>query len=216
MSRRRRRSRSQRCGPTRSFPIFCPSCGAGRLGTENSLVQTVGKLTAPGVPDIYQGCELWDLNLVDPDNRRPVDFALREAAMADLAARVKAKDQRSALFTMLTNEWRDGRVELATTALLLALRERSRSFSPPATISQSPSRETDRIGPLATCGLRRPKARCRDGALPRPSGGGAEVERDRAIASSPVVLSLPRPGCDCRRSSPRVAAAAAVAVLLAR
>ena len=93
-----------------------------RLGIENSLIQTVGKLTAPGVPDIYQGCELWDLNLVDPDNRRPVDFALREAAMADLAARLKAPEQRSALFTTLMDEWQDGRAKLATTALLLALR----------------------------------------------------------------------------------------------
>jgi (1->4)-alpha-D-glucan 1-alpha-D-glucosylmutase len=93
-----------------------------RLGIENSLVQTVGKLTGPGVPDIYQGCELWDFNLVDPDNRRPVDFALREAAIADLAARLKAPEQRSALFDTLMNEWRDGRAKLATTALLLALR----------------------------------------------------------------------------------------------
>ncbi|HUC85708.1 MAG TPA: malto-oligosyltrehalose synthase, partial [Candidatus Acidoferrales bacterium] len=44
----------------------------------NSLAQTLIKLTAPGVPDIYQGCELWDLSLVDPDNRRPVDFARRQ------------------------------------------------------------------------------------------------------------------------------------------
>ena len=43
----------------------------------NSLVQTTLKLTVPGVPDIYQGAELWDLSLVDPDNRRPVDFAAR-------------------------------------------------------------------------------------------------------------------------------------------
>jgi (1->4)-alpha-D-glucan 1-alpha-D-glucosylmutase len=93
-----------------------------RLGIENSLIQTVGKLTAPGVPDIYQGCELWDLNLVDPDNRRPVDFALREAAIADLAARLKAPDQRSGLFKSLMDEWQDGRVKQATTALMLALR----------------------------------------------------------------------------------------------
>lgn len=46
-------------------------------GRINSLAQTLIKLTAPGVPDIYQGTELWDLSLVDPDNRRPVDFALR-------------------------------------------------------------------------------------------------------------------------------------------
>jgi (1->4)-alpha-D-glucan 1-alpha-D-glucosylmutase len=44
----------------------------------NSLGQTLIKLTAPGVPDIYQGCELWDFSLVDPDNRRPVDFARRQ------------------------------------------------------------------------------------------------------------------------------------------
>src|ERR1700729_61488 len=94
----------------------------GRLGIENSLIQTVGKLTAPGVPDIYQGCELWDLNLVDPDNRRPVDFAIRQAAIADLSARLEAPDQRSALFTTLMDEWQDGRAKLATTALLLALR----------------------------------------------------------------------------------------------
>ena len=93
-----------------------------RLGIENSLIQTVGKLTAPGVPDIYQGCELWDFNLVDPDNRRPIDFAQREGALADLAARLKAPEQRSALFTTLMDEWQDGRAKLATTALLLTLR----------------------------------------------------------------------------------------------
>jgi (1->4)-alpha-D-glucan 1-alpha-D-glucosylmutase len=48
--------------------------GPGRV---NSLAQTLLKLTSPGVPDLYQGSELWDLSLVDPDNRRPVDFALR-------------------------------------------------------------------------------------------------------------------------------------------
>jgi (1->4)-alpha-D-glucan 1-alpha-D-glucosylmutase len=49
----------------------------------NSLAQTLIKLTAPGVPDIYQGCELWDLSLVDPDNRRPVDFVLRKRLLAE-------------------------------------------------------------------------------------------------------------------------------------
>jgi len=67
-------------------------------GYLNSLSRTLLKLTAPGVPDIYQGTELWDFSLVDPDNRRPVDFAHRaqilarlpsmnpEEIMADLAA----------------------------------------------------------------------------------------------------------------------------------
>ncbi|MFO7911435.1 MAG: malto-oligosyltrehalose synthase [Desulfotignum sp.] len=53
-------------------------------GRINSLAQTHIKLTAPGVPDIYQGSELWDLSLVDPDNRRPVDFALRRRLLSQL------------------------------------------------------------------------------------------------------------------------------------
>jgi (1->4)-alpha-D-glucan 1-alpha-D-glucosylmutase len=93
-----------------------------RLGIENSLAQTVGKLTAPGMPDIYQGCELWDLNLVDPDNRRPVDFAQRQAAIADIAAPLKVPEKRLVLFEKLMDEWQDGRVKLATTSLLLSLR----------------------------------------------------------------------------------------------
>ena len=50
---------------------------AGAAGRVNSLAQTLLKHTAPGVPDMYQGAELWDLSLVDPDNRRPVDYELR-------------------------------------------------------------------------------------------------------------------------------------------
>jgi (1->4)-alpha-D-glucan 1-alpha-D-glucosylmutase len=52
----------------------------------NSLGQTLIKLTAPGVPDIYQGCELWDFSLVDPDNRRPVDFAIRQRLLETTTA----------------------------------------------------------------------------------------------------------------------------------
>ena len=51
-----------------------------------SLAQTLLKLTSPGVPDIYQGCELWDLSLVDPDNRRPVDYEARRAMLAGIAS----------------------------------------------------------------------------------------------------------------------------------
>jgi (1->4)-alpha-D-glucan 1-alpha-D-glucosylmutase len=54
-------------------------------GRINSLAQTLLKLTAPGVPDIYQGTELWDLSLVDPDNRRPVDYSQRRATLSTLA-----------------------------------------------------------------------------------------------------------------------------------
>jgi (1->4)-alpha-D-glucan 1-alpha-D-glucosylmutase len=55
-------------------------------GYRNGLSQLVLKLTTPGVPDIYQGTELMDLSLVDPDNRRPVDFARREALLGELAS----------------------------------------------------------------------------------------------------------------------------------
>jgi (1->4)-alpha-D-glucan 1-alpha-D-glucosylmutase len=53
-------------------------------GYRNSLAQVLLKALAPGVPDVYQGTELWDLSLVDPDNRRPVDFALRERLLASV------------------------------------------------------------------------------------------------------------------------------------
>ena len=61
---------------------------AGRV---NSLTQTLLKHTAPGVPDLYQGTELWDLSLVDPDNRRPVDYGLRKRLLCELK-RMKAED----------------------------------------------------------------------------------------------------------------------------
>jgi len=53
-------------------------------GRVNSLAQTLLKLTAPGVPDFYQGSELWSLTLVDPDNRRPIDYELRRRLLAEL------------------------------------------------------------------------------------------------------------------------------------
>ncbi|AON54830.1 malto-oligosyltrehalose synthase [Herbaspirillum seropedicae] len=57
------------------------------LGAINSLSQTMLKLTMPGVPDFYQGSELWDLSMVDPDNRRPVDFDMRQRRLADAMSR---------------------------------------------------------------------------------------------------------------------------------
>lgn len=57
------------------------------FGIFNSLSQTLLKITCPGIPDIYQGTELWDLSLVDPDNRRPVDYALRRSALRSLGDR---------------------------------------------------------------------------------------------------------------------------------
>jgi (1->4)-alpha-D-glucan 1-alpha-D-glucosylmutase len=95
-----------------------------QLGVQNSLAQTVMKLTSPGIPDIYQGCELWDFSLVDPDNRRPVDYALREQALAEISGALDNGRARAALFERLTRDWGDGRIKLATTALLLDMRRR--------------------------------------------------------------------------------------------
>lgn len=71
-------------------------------GRINSLAQTLLKLTAPGVPDLYQGAEFWDLSLVDPDNRRPVDFAARRASLDALrrqfSVSVKPATQMRALY----------------------------------------------------------------------------------------------------------------------
>ena len=91
-----------------------------RLGIGNSLVQTVLKLTLPGMPDFYQGSELWDLNLVDPDNRRPVDYPLREQALAEVTDAL-ARD-RCDTMRRLAAAWQDGRIKLAVIATLLEYR----------------------------------------------------------------------------------------------
>ncbi|TVR98628.1 MAG: malto-oligosyltrehalose synthase [Rhodospirillales bacterium] len=90
------------------------------LGMLNALAQVALKLTVPGVPDIYQGCELWDLNLVDPDNRRPVDFARRDALLAEIEARWQVDAKATA--TELLADWVAGGVKLLVVARLLALR----------------------------------------------------------------------------------------------
>ncbi|MFZ3237083.1 MAG: malto-oligosyltrehalose synthase [Stellaceae bacterium] len=91
-----------------------------RLGMRNSLVQTALKLTLPGMPDIYQGAELWDLSLVDPDNRRPVDYRTRIELLAQISASLQ-KNRGAAMLAMLA-DWRDPRIKLAVTATLLDYR----------------------------------------------------------------------------------------------
>jgi (1->4)-alpha-D-glucan 1-alpha-D-glucosylmutase len=95
-------------------PLILP----GRI---NSLAQTLIKMVAPGVPDFYQGTELWDLSLVDPDNRRPVDFNTR-LAMLRRARRMAAAE--------VLMEWDSGVPKLWMTARLLAIRrKRAEDFS---------------------------------------------------------------------------------------
>jgi (1->4)-alpha-D-glucan 1-alpha-D-glucosylmutase len=83
------------------------------LGMVNGLAQALLKIAAPGVPDFYQGTELWDLSLVDPDNRRPVDFAARARVLGDLAGGADAGDA-AGLAQELTGSWTDGRIKLYT------------------------------------------------------------------------------------------------------
>jgi (1->4)-alpha-D-glucan 1-alpha-D-glucosylmutase len=96
-----------------------------RLGVFNSLSQTLIKLTVPGVPDIYQGCELWDFSLVDPDNRRPVDFGYRQTLLDALQMlATQASEQRSVGVRALCGTLEDGRGKLLVVKSALALRER--------------------------------------------------------------------------------------------
>ncbi len=92
-----------------------------RLGAHNSLVQTVLKLTSPGVPDIYQGSELWDLSMVDPDNRRPVDYRLRQTMLEAVLAALDS--DRAGAIRQFAETWQDGRLKLATIATLLRHRQ---------------------------------------------------------------------------------------------
>ena len=96
-----------------------------RFGTYNALAQVLAKFTAPGVPDVYQGCELWNLSLVDPDNRRPVDYAQRERMLRVLEAEFPEDGvDRSDAVAALLAEPADGRIKMLLTRRLLALRSR--------------------------------------------------------------------------------------------
>jgi (1->4)-alpha-D-glucan 1-alpha-D-glucosylmutase len=96
------------------LPIFLPAAKEIiRLGAINSLTQTLLKLTLPGVPDIYQGNELWDYSLVDPDNRRPVDYKIRAQMLERLS---------SATPDELMQTWPDGRIKMFLTQRVLRFR----------------------------------------------------------------------------------------------
>ena len=83
------------------------------FGMINSLAQLVLRIGSPGVPDTYQGSELWNFSLVDPDNRRPVEFALRRRLL---------NEAQSAPLASMLDDWTDGRVKLFTLARALTYR----------------------------------------------------------------------------------------------
>jgi (1->4)-alpha-D-glucan 1-alpha-D-glucosylmutase len=95
----------------------------GQYGFWNSLSQTLLKLASPGVPDTYQGTELWDFSLVDPDNRRPVDYPRRRRMLGDLrsAAEAAAGNLRE-LARELVAVKEDGRIKLFVTSRTMQCR----------------------------------------------------------------------------------------------
>jgi len=95
-----------------SFDAFARR--AALIGALNSFAQLLLKATMPGIPDFYQGTEFWDLSLVDPDNRRAVDFAARASALASIG--------EAADWPALARTWQDGRIKFALMRKLLALR----------------------------------------------------------------------------------------------
>jgi (1->4)-alpha-D-glucan 1-alpha-D-glucosylmutase len=87
-------------------------------GALNSLAQLTLKLGVPGLPDIYQGNESWTFNLVDPDNRRPVDFRALQRELAGLPNEIAPAEAAGML-----RDWRDGRIKLHVTRAALHLRK---------------------------------------------------------------------------------------------
>ncbi len=96
------------------------------FGMFNSLAQTLLKITAPGVPDFYQGSEFWNLSLVDPDNRREVDFSSRLRALEEI--RAKEKENLPQLLKELMESKEDGRIKLFLIYRALRLRKAYREL----------------------------------------------------------------------------------------
>lgn len=96
------------------------------FGIVNSLAQVLLKITSPGVPDFFQGTELWDLNLVDPDNRRPVDYEKRVKIMEEIKAR--QADPAAEIAKELWSRKADGRIKLYVIRKALHYRRKNREL----------------------------------------------------------------------------------------
>ena len=97
-------------------------------GALNSLSQVLLKIAAPGVPDFYQGTELWNFSLVDPDNRRPVDFERRALRLNEFLDREREASGALPLLQELLSRWEDGRIKLFLTYKALNFRRRHRDL----------------------------------------------------------------------------------------
>jgi len=115
-------------GPNAFLEEFIPfQKTIARFGIFSSLSQSLLKMASPGVPDFYQGTEFWDLTLVDPDNRRPVDYQVRMEALAGLKAR-EAEIGPRALFGELLGSKEDGRIKLYLVFRVLNYRREHRNL----------------------------------------------------------------------------------------
>jgi (1->4)-alpha-D-glucan 1-alpha-D-glucosylmutase len=92
------------------------------FGMLNGLAQTLIKAASPGVPEIYQGCDLWDLRLVDPDNRRAVDYAIRAKLLTEIEERAQNRDGADEFRKEIITNWQDGRIKLYIIWSVLNLR----------------------------------------------------------------------------------------------
>lgn len=120
-------------------------------GMLNSLSQALLKFTLPGVPDIYQGCELWDFSLVDPDNRRDVDYCLREKMLKRVISGYE--NDREKFLEKTLSEYRNGQVKMFLTWRLLNLRRANKDlFSKGAYIPiRVEGRASDSVISFARC-----------------------------------------------------------------
>ena len=152
-----------------------------RLGVENSLVQTALKLTVPGVPDFYQGSELWNLSLVDPDNRRPVNYRKRAELLASLGP--------ASMGELLTH-WQDGAAKLFLISKLLALRA-----TMPALFESGQYEPLLADGPKAqfVCAFARRSGDCAVVALAARFPARREAEPDWAGATIPAPADFAAP-----------------------
>jgi (1->4)-alpha-D-glucan 1-alpha-D-glucosylmutase len=158
-----------------SFGAFAGRCAL--LGGLRSLSQLALKTMQPGVPDFYQGTELWDLSFVDPDNRRPVDFTTRATALRGTSNTLD--------WNRLAETWRDGRIKLALTAQLLRIRADHRELfargeyfpihtDSPDILAFGRSQANERLMVLAVRNFRQPTA---DGTRwPQPQDWRGAVE----------------------------------------
>ncbi len=112
-----------------------------RCGMFNSLSQTLLKITSPGIPDFYQGNELWDFSLVDPDNRRPVNYSLRKRLLDDLIRKESAHGLLETAHELVTTP-ADGRIKLYLTWKALSFRKQQHELF-----------QSGRYLPLATEGM---------------------------------------------------------------